>query len=1073
MASKIQTHRARLASVLRAVLIGMLMAAAPLTSHAIKCVQNGSLPEEGAIECHASTIVEDLYSGPVGWSFDRGPCPYGSDAGQVEECLLDWATKFRSCFSRTELDHDWASWSVWGDSGMGPDGETTYRNRYREYRTYFRQVEFTADGQPQCTGAEYYETWGFSHRQKALCPPGHRFYDFARPEEGGDGSMMCGDPQPLQCVRIGHPIEVSAGAKVLDEAVFTRTHVSPLTLAWHYDSHRQNFVGLGISPSARGVPLLDIDDRVWRHDYDSTLVVDRNAHRPAVRIVRPGVTRDAYFVFDGGVWRASNYDRGRLEEWPDDPDVRWIYHDESERLWFYADNGRLVRIATVDGENHWLSYDDAGRLAVVNDDAGRALTFEYDANNHVATVTNSAGERAVFTYTPSGMLASIVFPDGSIRRYLYEAAYAHLLTGVIDELGVRVSTYAYDASQRPVSTQLVGGIDAYTVAYQDWNNNRPMRVTAFTGVSSEVVWAPVGDQISYWFYSPTAQAFGGLSQPLQGLDGWPKSAQADGHGNLVQWTDFSDRVTTSTYDLARNVPTQRTVAPGSPDARTTSFQWHPQWALPAAKAEPKRVTALVRHGETFQGRVVSCERDNATLAGKPLPVVCLAIEQPTRDATGAQGFAVAVEDGVNVTRATYRHGGKPEVVEQFIGLPASVLSDIDAALQPLTPDLRRTLTYYDDATETHYPGDPSSVTTESPSDGEGRVETETFDAYDKAGRVTALSSSDGINQRLAYTSRGQLKTHTVRTAAGNPALTAYAYDDSGQLLVATLADGSGVRFTYDQAHRLTQIGDSDGNGVTYALDTQGKTTGRSDAGAVAVLDARIAQLLSPAPAGPEQVSAGSAANRAIAAATLRETSTNRTSSPSLLADWLAAARNRVSHSECMAACTAGGIALGGVAGEVIGTGGGIVIGGVSTGGAGAWPLGVLGANAGGPLGALVGGGAGAGIGRLFCPMISDGKAPPLPDTLVGRPPNNQGGKRVNSDPLEEKYGGTGDPYKDFDILAGGTGKPADPADGRPAGTIVGDNGIAIRPGKGNDGPRIDIPANGNKPAETLHYPKHR
>ena len=97
-------------------------------------------------------------------------------------------------------------------------------------------------------------------------------------------------------------------------------------------------------------------------------------------------------------------------------------------------------------------------------------------------------------------------------------------------------------------------------------------------------------------------------------------------------------------------------------------------------------------------------------------------------------------------------------------------------------------------------------------------------------------------------------------------------------------------------------------------------------------------------------------------------------------------------------------------------------------------------------------------------------APDVPDNIVGSPPNNPTKPRTNSGPLDPSYGGTGDPAADFDLLTGGTGRPADPNSDFPPGTIIGDNDIQLRPGNKNDGPRIDIPSKGTKPRETLHYP---
>ena len=104
-------------------------------------------------------------------------------------------------------------------------------------------------------------------------------------------------------------------------------------------------------------------------------------------------------------------------------------------------------------------------------------------------------------------------------------------------------------------------------------------------------------------------------------------------------------------------------------------------------------------------------------------------------------------------------------------------------------------------------------------------------------------------------------------------------------------------------------------------------------------------------------------------------------------------------------------------------------------------------------------------------------APPIREDYVGVQGEKAGtsvsGGRHTSGPLSPENGGTGDAEKDFDKLTGGTGKPFPEGDkraGKP-GVLVGDNGIWIRPGtkKPGDGPRIEIPGNGNKLPETLHY----
>nr|WP_155617039.1 RHS repeat-associated core domain-containing protein [Xanthomonas translucens] len=100
-------------------------------------------------------------------------------------------------------------------------------------------------------------------------------------------------------------------------------------------------------------------------------------------------------------------------------------------------------------------------------------------------------------------------------------------------------------------------------------------------------------------------------------------------------------------------------------------------------------------------------------------------------------------------------------------------------------------------------------------------------------------------------------------------------------------------------------------------------------------------------------------------------------------------------------------------------------------------------------------------------------SPPVPGNLVGTQDkwSRQQGGRVNNGPLAPVNGGTGDGETDFGNLTGGQSSPAPEGSTLPEGSRVGENGIIYRPGSESAGPRIDIPASGDKPHETLHYPK--
>jgi RHS repeat-associated protein len=117
------------------------------------------------------------------------------------------------------------------------------------------------------------------------------------------------------------------------------------------------------------------------------------------------------------------------------------------------------------------------------------------------------------------------------------------------------------------------------------------------------------------------------------------------------------------------------------------------------------------------------------------------------------------------------------------------------------------------------------------------------------------------------------------------------------------------------------------------------------------------------------------------------------------------------------------------------------------------------------------------LGRAWDRMFNENGAdnvPPLPDVLVGdqgdpRAGPNKGGTKHTSGPLKPEYGGTGDFDADLQKLTGGA-RPWQPGDKAPPGSLIGANGIFGRPKNSSGGQSIDIPANGSRPHETLHYP---
>jgi RHS repeat-associated protein len=106
------------------------------------------------------------------------------------------------------------------------------------------------------------------------------------------------------------------------------------------------------------------------------------------------------------------------------------------------------------------------------------------------------------------------------------------------------------------------------------------------------------------------------------------------------------------------------------------------------------------------------------------------------------------------------------------------------------------------------------------------------------------------------------------------------------------------------------------------------------------------------------------------------------------------------------------------------------------------------------IGGVIAGGI---VGQIISNIINS-NVPDLPTDIIGNNPEPSTGKRTNTDLPADRFPDI------VDDLTGGSTKTD------PKGNQVCPNGVRIRPGKPGQGPRVDIPGNGPKPPETIHFP---
>jgi YD repeat-containing protein len=623
------------------------------------------------------------------------------------------------------------------------------------------------------------------------------------PDDQKDQAGFCLPASPKnaghQCPTCGNPVNPGTGNKFQAELDFAGTGPSPLRFERFYNSGR---------------PALDrVLGGFWQHTYTSKIAPDSATQLTAYR----NDGKQFVFTLQSGAWGPDADVTDTLAELVDGNGRRtgWRYQvAATDSIESYSASGTLTSVQSRTGLVQSLVYSDGTNGAAsgnggfvldasgnptaavlprrlllrVEDPFGRSLTFGYDARGRIVKMTDPSGGIHLYGYDVQNNVVSVTYPDGAQRQYRYNeptlnggVSRPNLLTGIIDENGQPFASFKYDGFGRAIETAHHAGtadVERYALAY------------GVSGAQTSVT-DPLGTVRSYGFQTAVGVVKNtALSQPERGSDA--ATTTYDTHGNVASRADFNGNVTVYGYDLARNLETSRTEAPGSPQARTISTQWHPSLRLPAHVAEPLRITTYVYNGDGG----VQCGRkaDGTT----PVPgVLCSKTVQATTDGTGGSGFGASLTGEPRTWTYTYNANGSVLTVDG----PRTDVGDI------------MTYTYY--ANNDADLGKRGNVATII--DAFGHVTSIT--AYNALGQPTTIVDPNGLVTALIYDARQRLVTRNVGGET-----TTYDYDLLGQLATVTLPDGSFLSYTYDGAHRLTAISDIQGNRTAYTLDAMGNHT---------------------------------------------------------------------------------------------------------------------------------------------------------------------------------------------------------------------------------------------------------
>ncbi|MFM0344926.1 DUF6531 domain-containing protein [Paraburkholderia sp. RL17-347-BIC-D] len=265
-------------------------------------------------------------------------------------------------------------------------------------------------------------------------------------------------------------------------------------------------------------------------------------------------------------------------------DSTGLFHSETNRTGMYREVGYVGQ--RLDSIAQW-PVDRIGQPA-----SRLTLSLTYDSNGRILSVVPPSGNATHYAYDANGNLASATAPIGNVRQYLYEdARFPNALTGIKDESGSRIATWAYDSSGRAIS-----------VTHPDTTHNVSLSYGSGTTTLSDM-----SGSSTYSFNTGDTSRPGSIATP-----GGTVSRTWDTSGNLKQRVT-PDGNTQYTWDGA-NRPT-KAIATVAGNKTVSTIEYSDSNSLrPYLVSTPGKIRAFVY--DTVGNVTGYAERETTDLTGE-------------------------------------------------------------------------------------------------------------------------------------------------------------------------------------------------------------------------------------------------------------------------------------------------------------------------------------------------------------------------------------------------------------------------------------------------------------------------
>ncbi|KQW56486.1 RHS repeat-associated core domain-containing protein [Variovorax sp. Root411] len=288
----------------------------------------------------------------------------------------------------------------------------------------------------------------------------------------------------------------------------------------------------------------------------------------------------------------------------------------------------------------------------------------------------------------------------------------------------------------------------------------------------------------------------------------------DANGLIISETDFKGAITTTTWDVARRLPTTVVYASGTPDAKTVTTQWHTTFSLPVLVTEPGRTTAYTYDagGNVLSKTITDTVTNKAQLW------------QWTYNTS--QLVDTATEPNGAVTSYTYDTRGNALTSTNALGHVTGYTYDNANRVTGSTAPNGLVTTYtYDqrDRLLTQTVGGQTTVLTYKPF---GAVETVSLPTglvltypYDTAHRLTGWSNNRGESGTYTLDAMGNRTAEQIKDSAGNVAWSvARTVNNINRLSAKTEGPNQTMGFGYDANGELTRSTNGLNQSTNYGLD---------------------------------------------------------------------------------------------------------------------------------------------------------------------------------------------------------------------------------------------------------------